>query len=703
MICAGVFGCFLLAGCAKTDEAANLGESIVVSGFSSEFNDFEAALDIEFSKQLMEELSYLGDDPYTGFRTAGSPAEKMAADLIEGAMIEAGLKNVTRDAAVTDAWTFAGAAIAYLDARGKRHEIKLGGYPTNISVEGFPMMLVDLGAGTAADYEGKDVNGKAALIDADAVSGWQMSFPVRQARIKGAGAVLIIASAGDEDGSALATRELRGQSDMPVFAVSAADGAALKSELRRVEGGQLAVSLTANSVITPDAVTENVWGEIPGRTEEVIYIIGNYDGFYHSMFENAAGVSAVIGIAKAMNDSGYIPQKTVRFVAHGAGEWGRAGAFFDRSAGAWKQISQVRPDWAESAFAVLNIDGSKPLFNATHFSMRAADEIYSFVSRSADQLIDKSYYDFTWRDETSPSGILTEEIGWDLLGVSYVATSAESSDEYLDVLYHSSEDSAEYSGFDDGAYEFTQMLFGKIVMDLDRELVRPVDFEYNFRNIIASYSGDGSTNSALMGALMAAAEKSALLEDEIDKLNIYYLNAPEEMKPGVEGMASGLNRALYRINRSLRNSFRKLTWNDEAAYPHYSVQYNIRTLRKAEVLLEVGDGGGALESLKTIDFGEYAAYFDKEVGEYFAALDNSGTWAEGRMSGAPCAVDAVVVSLMQKTAEGSSGFSEELKAVEALIGAESMRYREILEEEYADVTEVGVMIEQVLSDYFDIH
>ncbi|MDR0425370.1 MAG: M28 family peptidase [Clostridiales Family XIII bacterium] len=702
MALAGISICLILAGCSGGKGTADLGEEIVVSGFSADYSAFEAAVDIEFSRSIMEELSRLGDDPRTGFRTAGSPAEKRAADIVERYMIQAGLKNIVRDAVMADGWTFGGATLAYESFRGTRAEIVLGGYPTHMVAEGAPMMLVDLGAGDSGSYEGRDVEGKLALVDADAESGDRVDFQVWQAKAKGAAAVLVMAQAAGGGDEALMTRGLWGQPGIPVFAVSAADAAALRVEMRKAEDGEIPVIIDADSVLAPEAGTEIVWGEIPGRSEEAIYVTANYDGFYHSIFENAVGVSTVIGIAKAMADSGVAPQKTVRFVACGAGEWGAAAGYFSWGAGIWKQISQGRPDWPGSAFAVLNIDGLKPLSNKTDFSMKAAGGILGFARRSAGQLIDKSYYDFTWPDESSPAAVTAEEAVWALTGVPYVAAGADSSDAYLGGLYHSSVDAAGYGGFDEGAYSFAHMIFGKLIMDLDRELVRPVDFGPNFRDIIASYSGGASTNSALVGALAAAEEKAAVLAGEIEKLNAYYLTAPEAMRPGVEEMAYGLNRALFRVGKSLRDNFSRLTWEGGIAYPHYAAQSNVRALREAEVLLEMGDGEGALKALDGVGFARYAPRYGDEAMGYVLGIDNTGTWAEGHMPDPPCDANGVAAGLARKNAEGDSDFSEELQEIEFLIGEEALRYREILEGESAAASEIAGLIEQILSDYFEM-
>ena len=74
----------------------------------------------------MEKISSLGDNADVGNRSAGSPAEKEAADFIYSTMKEIGLSNVTIDTFTCDNWTFEKGRL-YFD---ENDYISLGGYAT---------------------------------------------------------------------------------------------------------------------------------------------------------------------------------------------------------------------------------------------------------------------------------------------------------------------------------------------------------------------------------------------------------------------------------------------------------------------------------------------------------------------------------------------------------------------------------------------
>jgi hypothetical protein len=704
----------LLAGCWPGnggESKPDIGDDIVVSGFSQAYQDFETAVDIEFSRAVMEELARLGDDPATGFRTAGSPAERAAADVVERAMREAGLANVTRETAHVDGWVFTGAAITWQDRKGAQQSVRLGGYPVNLVVQDEVFLLVDLGDGTEAAYAEADVAGKLVLIDVDPAV-WELRYPVYQAKLKGAKAVLACISSEGVDGETLRSADLRGPSDAPVFAVSADAAAALRSEIRHAEKRELPVIFSANSVVTGGAPTENIWGEIPGRGDGVIYVLCNYDGFYHSVFENAAGLSASLGIAKALHDSEFLPNKTLRFVAHGAGAWGAANTLFSRGAGAWKQISELHPEWAASAFAALHIGGAFPLANETRFGAGVADEISPFIVRNAEQLLGNSMYSFSWYGAETLSGLMTEELPWLLGGVPTVAAKTEETGKFYKLFHNSSADSVEAAGFDDDAYRFNHLLYGKLILDLDGALIRPLDFDVALQALSASLADTPFPEVALTGALLNAVNTASALAEGIEKMNLEYMAASEAVKPGMEAMAFGLNLELFHINKEIKDAFLRLAPDGTLYFPHVAAGENVLVLRQAREELngqgteaaEIAEAARtAAETLKGLESSRYADAFAPAVCDYFAGLGSAGTWAEGRTSGPPCRADDVIRGLKQKIAGGEPDLGEETEAVELLLVREEVALNEILAEERAQVQLIEVHMKQVLEDYLSVY
>jgi hypothetical protein len=687
-----------LSACKPPAEAAPPDlESIVVSAFSREYQDFETALDIAFSKDLTERLAFLGDDPATGFRTAGSPAETEAADLVEAAMRRAGLQNVTRERASADSWVFKGASLGFENKKGERERITLGGYPVNLVASEQALTLVDAGKGRASDYEGLDVRGKLVLLHTDDADDENAGFQAVQAKVLGAKAVILCAGADAAEDDRLRSHGFGAPSDAPAFAIGAADYGLLKTMLKRAENGELPVTLSADSVVAGGAGTENIRGEIPGKSAEAIYMIAHYDGFYHAAFEGATGVSAMIGIAKALCDSGFLPNKTIRFVACGAGDWGAVNTVFEWGAGAWSQLAQLHPEWAEQAFAVMNLDALYPLKNKLQLGMTATDEIYGFAERSMSQLIETALYGFTRHSSENPSDFLTEEILWSLFGVPAVAARPGEGDGFRDAYRHSSLDTMEALGFDDEAYRFGQLLFGKLVLDLDETPLRPLDFETGLRAVRASLDGRSITNARLTEALKTAEAAAATLAADIEAANLKYLGADAETRAAAETAVGDLNRHLYALNRLLRDAFVRFDRRGTLVLPHAEAFANTEALSTALTALRDRDSAAAVEALRGAGFGRYADY-DERVCDYFASLDHAGTWGAGRDTGPVCRADRTIRSLAQKAAEQDADTRAEAEEIELLLTREQLHLRAILEEEAARLDEILPRIDRAIAD-----
>lgn len=67
----------------------------------------------------------------------------------------------------------------------------------NFETDGFEdYELVYLGKGTAADYEGINVKGKLVMVEINQRDEWWISFPVYQAYLRGAAALIAVQANG---------------------------------------------------------------------------------------------------------------------------------------------------------------------------------------------------------------------------------------------------------------------------------------------------------------------------------------------------------------------------------------------------------------------------------------------------------------------------------------------------------------------------
>src|SRR6266851_8486041 len=166
--------------------------------------------------------------------------------------------------------------------------------------QGADFEAIYVGTGSDADFAGRDVRGKAAVI-------YSVPFPAapwqtaqsegiyRRAEEKGAAALLVIlALPGNFRVQGYLTR-----GKVPTFALGMEDG----YKLRHVIG--LAPPTTPPRVRIRFATravsgqsTATVWGTLPGTTDETVYVMAHRDGWFDGAGDNASGVATILGLAE---------------------------------------------------------------------------------------------------------------------------------------------------------------------------------------------------------------------------------------------------------------------------------------------------------------------------------------------------------------------------------------------------------------------
>jgi hypothetical protein len=679
------------------------------------YDVYAEAVDVAFCEALATQLSELGDDPATGNRSAGSPAEREAAKLIEQTMKDIGLKNVTTDAASSDGWIYRGASLDFIDGSGESQHVTLGGYAVNIYADKERIPVVYLGRGTAADYENVDVAGKLALIEIDQENEWWINYPAYQAKLKKARAVLAVSLMEKTMGDRIGSQDICGPANAPALAIGMDDANAIRKAIERngYEAGgvrQIDVQFTADSRVTEDAGTFNVWGEIPGESDETILFIAHYDGYYHSFYDDASGVGLILGMAKAFVESGYAPQKTLRFVLHGAEEWGRTDTEADWGVGAYEQIVRIHPEWAQSAFALINIDGGYPLASMERFGVSFPREFGRFVRDSIASFGDRS--DIRIAADGGLPSPYREDFIYNAEGIPTIASEGgEGDEEYFAGMYHSNKDSLEVGGYSKEGASAIERYYGYTAMMLDELPLRPLEFAAGFEALKESYGAGNpateSVNPHLLANVDRAIAAARTLDAMIGSYNAEYRSARlNGDTAGTSAMMAGapeLNKKIFKAYRLIQDELLRLDWQAEPQFPNERFQNNIALLEAALLSLEEGDAGTAVhDHLSAIDFVRYATAFDKETCDYFIErmyTKLTGTWAEDRMVGKACYADDAVRSLLSKTASGNADYTDEIAVLEALRAEQETALKEI----YAEQSIALVRLMDAMNEPVDLH
>src|SRR6185295_7863053 len=145
--------------------------------------------------------------------------------------------------------------------------------------DGLEWDLVWAGTGTAADFAGRDVRGKAVLIQdiplpGDIRHSAQLDRVVERAFEKGAAAVGLMF--GISDNFAI-WQDTAGR---PGFNVGFEDGKVLRELIG--QGQPVRVKFKMTSEMRSGLKTASVFGTLPGTTDEDITILAHMDGFFQA-------------------------------------------------------------------------------------------------------------------------------------------------------------------------------------------------------------------------------------------------------------------------------------------------------------------------------------------------------------------------------------------------------------------------------------
>ena len=644
--------------------------------------DVLSRLDVAYAHRVTKAISELGDNPDVGNRSSGSAAERQAAELIASELKDMGFDTVNTESFTADTWSFNKGRVYYNDESGAEQFIALGGFATNLTFEG-DVQIVYAGRGTDADYEGLDVTDKVVLVDINQAEDWWAEIPAYEAYIHGAKCVILCNVEGyatwDED--TVGSQDICGPAYAPAFAISQ-NGAKTLRALIDAGDGEATVRLDVDSVVTENGTSQNVWAEIPGKTDEVIYFFAHYDGYYHSFFDDAEGVGSVLAIARAFKESGYTPDKTLRFVLHGAEEWGRTDTEYDWSAGAYHMIYDLHPEWAENAFVILNIDGMYPVKGHTLFSLASVDELNGFVAPIAQSVFEGSGYEVEPKAYTS---CWTEDFSYVRKGVpSVVASHAEPEEIYHGTAYHSSMDSDKL-GVDEDAWAVVLKLFATLAVEFDDLAARPMAFTAHFKAMEAAYAGEAAQD---FDSVYAAAEA---VDARVAQLNADYAAALESgdadkaAQLRAEGIA--LDKKLHEIYAELTDRFFAFDYEDNLIFTFEMNEWNIDALETAIAALETGDGETAYnDCFSGVDYNWYAYSFSAETYAYMLAKMNNntaGTWGEGMIRYPGENLWTVIRTVAEKMDAESADYSAEIAVLHEALERQK-GYRAEIEADFAE-------------------
>ena len=298
----------------------------------------------------LEEMLGWGRDLYSfGFKRPGTPAGRRAEDYLFGLMTGFGLPRVSLEDIPFWGWFPEETHLALVGGHGS-----LSMTPQPVVYTGFTSAagitgeVVDLGAGTEEDFHRADLAGRIALVtyehgrlpyDAMKELGFYLHDP--DGALAGGGQVMswfteeearvydAAVSAGAagcigvfpldvtpylcyEGGNAFLGRT----GSIPAVGLRRSEGESMK---RLMAAGPVAATLIQTGR-RERAVTRNVVGIIPGKSDRVVQVTCHHDTMWLGASEDISGVMVVLALAKAMTKTcaDRRPELTLAFVLEGA-------------------------------------------------------------------------------------------------------------------------------------------------------------------------------------------------------------------------------------------------------------------------------------------------------------------------------------------------------------------------------------------------
>lgn len=649
-------------------------------------------IDIDFAVETADKVAESGTAEDTGYRLAGSKGEDEAVNYLEKRFAEAGLQDVTVHETEVATWSMTNCDLTYTGTDGKEQSMVLGSYQTTFKSDNKEYEMLYLNEATAKDYEGIDAKGKVILLDIDQSENWWINWPAYQAKVKGAACVIAANSGGygQLNGKTLQAQDICGPADAPALSITNDDADVLKKLIKDSGSNSIKVKIDCDAEVKEDGKSHNVSGVIPGKTDETIFLIAHLDGYFHAWHDNASGVGMELAIAKAIIDSGYKPQKTIRVVAHGAEEWGITDSRYDWMTGAYEQINKVTPEWAENGAVVLNCESGCARDDDEYLALGINYELQDL----AQGVLDKIDANSPWKKASkaeAPATCWSEDFVYARAGIPGMVTRKTSGNFNLN-SYHSNQDLKE-DHYSEDHYMFSHQVYASMLYEYDNLSVTPLDFGARVAAAEESVSEFCPDKDNLTASMAKAKEASDSLMAKVKDMNKAETTAEE---------ATAMNSEMRKIFTFAQNNIVAFDWEDNVQFPHDAVQTNMENLEASIKALEKGDVKTVVDDLLfNIDYNWYAYDWDKETYEHFVdqalkADKDKLVWGEGMIVQGNENLFDVVKSLNGKYEESNADVSKEIATLKKALENQQKIGAKVIKDEIADINKLTEMMNGLL-------
>jgi hypothetical protein len=507
-----------------------------------------------------------------------------------------GMRNVAKLPVPIDRWVFNGASVT-VEGGPTAEASSWGGVP-GTPAGGITAEVVDVGLGQASDYVGKDVAGKIVMVNW-AFGDYWVNRHGHQATLEGALAVIFYTgrtAAGafyNKRDDGLLSFDGTYDDDWVPFVFVSRDAA--NDLLDRISAGVTRVNLTSEVELTRAAdggVGYNVLGSIPGtdRADEFIIFTGHHDAWFRGAADDATAIAAMLGVAKAIRESGFRSRRTLLFLASTNEEYGYTDAYYEWLVGCWYAVTQQRPDWGRKAILSLDFE-----------LLGTGDPGERLLVRTHGELLAHAVEKLQADPARTPYGTLSQNVVWanadhftlTAAGIPSIYFNTVGT-EYLTRNYHTNYDVI--SNVDVDYLKLNLHVVNDIWVEHDRAALPILDFvaratEASAR--IAYRAEPGVGLAELPGVDQGAA---TTLAAAVERFRI----AAEELESRLGGGRVKAERrvaaSMLKAERVILTQLVALDVFDQYVFPHEQVQRDVTRMQLAVDALKAGDPALANET-----------------------------------------------------------------------------------------------------------
>lgn len=566
---------------------------------------------LDYIHNLTKRLSLMGNDGGEyGFRVSGSSGEWNVSRQIKQEMEEIGLKDVTVDPFPVHSWEFTSGK---LEVCGM--EMPMSSYCgiKGTPEEGLQGEIVDVGRGTASDYEGLDVAGKIVFCTFDILEDYWMSLPIYQAEVRGA-IGCIISYAGDFYGTkedAINSFDSQSKYSLPAGNISRKNAAVLRDLLKK---GPVTATMNLQIKVEFNGTSSNVVGYIPGKDKDRMILLGGHmDGYFHSYQDDLLGVGIILGIAKAMIDSGYQPQHTLAFIAHGSEEYGVTESRYDWCLGSWNSINKRHPDWFGKMVAFFNIDAIRP--GTPVYNIASTPEYHGFFKEFMESM---NVPETSWPGGSALLGLngpWSDDYNYAINGIPGIICGRGPA-EWSYQNYHTQFDDYTIFEKEKEIISYVAANYAEMVYAFDPFILPPFNYKYALAGL--SDNLDGFDEEFLQAPIAALKKESKHIIDFSDGLfhEIKALNEAYGKKQVPDAWLSSIGEErmkLLEVYRLIQRDLMKLSPWDDVIFAHDAIAANILAIKKALAGFAEKQAAEITKELWEVDLFKIAWQFDREV------------------------------------------------------------------------------------------